>query len=146
MSYETLLGCLFLFIILFCSLLVAFLWERRDSQRSLESERESGDAMRDRFVSKIKRLRASVIEGQALVESLMFGMIPTPDRLDTHAGYKLAFDNGYVLSVVTCPSMTRPDHVEVALFDPSDQWAWPEQVKILHHDELLPTVSSVGRL
>ena len=78
MSYETLLGCLFLFIILFCSLLVAFLWERRDSKRLLESERDSGDAMRDRFVSKIKRLRASVIEREALIEALINGRVEIP--------------------------------------------------------------------
>ena len=110
-------------------------------QKALMPERLESSTERE-----IKRLRARVIEGQAIIESLMFGMVPTPDRQETHTGYKLAFDNGYVLSVVTCPSMTRPGHVEVALFDPSDQWAWPEQVKVLHYDELLPTVSSVGSL
>lgn len=78
MSYETLLGCLFLFIILFGSLLVAFVWERRDSKRLLESERDSGDAMRDRFVDKIKRLRASVIEREALIEALINGRVEIP--------------------------------------------------------------------
>ena len=63
MLYEEAIAWLSLFVILFVVMLVAFIQERLESNRTLREERESAELMRLKLVADIKRLRRIANDG-----------------------------------------------------------------------------------